>query len=183
MYFFNQNIIESDSNKLKQAYIAILNNDLDIAYNLFAEEDSSRSRWGMALIEILKSNIIHFPTYFEIRNFFEIDLDFLIKNKKIDYVETLLGASELLININQEVFKYAARVLFENYYPEIGFNYLKKSKDILYKDPEMHFMLAKYYINKEDYTTALSYINECLKFVPDYFPAQKIKKIILKHLV
>ena len=183
MYLFNQDITETKPNTITQAYIAILNDNLELADSLFSELDCSRSRWGKALIEILRGKIDNFPTYFEIRNFFEIDLDFLIKNEKINYVEILLGSSELLINVNQEVFKYAARVLIENNYIEIGLNYLKKSKDVLYKDPEMHFMLTKYYLKKEDYTNALFYINECLKIVPDYFPAQKIKKNILKNLV
>ena len=84
MYFFNQDVIEPELNKIKQAYINILSDNLELAYALFKSSDCSRSRWGISLIQILKGEIIKFPTYFEIRNFFEIDLDFLIKNKKID---------------------------------------------------------------------------------------------------
>ena len=113
----------------------------------------------------------------------EIDLDFLIKNEKLDYVEQLLGALEIFSTINQESFKFAARVMFENNLFSAAFNYMQKSKEIYYNDPELHFMLARYYINVHDYEKAYLHIKECLNLIPDYYPAlqykQKIEEMLL----
>ena len=57
------------------------------------------------------------------------------------------------------------------------------SKNILYNDPEMHFMFAKYFLNIKEFEKSKSHIKECLKIVPDYYPARKILEIVSKHLV
>lgn len=181
MYFFNKKEIETTS--LEQAYLALLNNDLDSALNLFCQNDSSRSHWGIALVKALKEETDSQPSYFEIRNFYEIDLDFLIKNEKFNYIETLLNRSNLWIGINQEIYKYVARVLFENNLDKLAIEYLEMSKNILYNDPEMHFMFAKYFLNIKEFEKSKSHIKECLKIVPDYYPARKILEIVSKHLV
>ena len=181
MYFFNKNEIRTLS--VEQAYFAILNNDLDLALKRFSEIDSSRSRWGIALVNALKRNIDFYPTYFEIRNFYEIDLDFLIKNEKFEYIDILLDISNTWIGINQEIYKYIARVLFENNIEDLGIEYLEKSKNTFYNDPEMHFMFAKYFLKTKEYSKSNLHIKECLKIVPDYFPAKKINEIVSKYLV
>ena len=82
--------LEITLNSLEHAYLYILNDDLDAALTVFQRLDSPRSNWGMVLISILKGFMTVYPTYFEIRNFLEIDLDFLLKNNKINYVEQCL---------------------------------------------------------------------------------------------
>ena len=119
-----------------------------------------------------------YPTFFQIRNFFEIDVDFLLKNKKIDYVENLLGALELFLNINQEVYKFTGRVMYENGLYTAALKYMEESKKAYYNDPELHFMLAKYWIKFGKYKEAYFYINECLRFLPSYYPALELKQKI-----
>lgn len=176
MFFFSEN---SDKTfvpgSLEHAYFAILDDDLKAARSVFVANDSPRARWGIALVDILSGYIEKYPTYFEVRNFLEIDLDFLLKNNKMDYVEQLLGALKLLSDINQETYKYVARVMFENKLYLAAKNYMDKSKSIFYNDPELHFMLTKYYIHERDYSKASAHIDECLKILPDYFPAKKLK--------
>jgi len=184
MFFFD----ESDENitlkprSIEHAYLAILNNDLQSAEAIFESLDSPRARWGKALTGIISGYMEFFPTYFEIRNFFEIDLDFLIKNEKIDYTENLLGALEILSDINQEIYKYTARVMYENKFYSSALKYMEKSKSIFYRDPELHFMFAKFYINSGDFQLADLYLTECLKIVPSYFPALKMKRDIAPKL-
>ena len=122
------------------------------------------------------------PTYFQIRNFFEIDLDFLIKNGLIDYVENLLGAIEYFVERNQECYKFAARVMYENKFLSSALKYMEKSKDIFYSDAELHFMFAKYYLNVHNYLEAQHYIKECLKIIPDYYPAICMKQKIEEYI-
>lgn len=165
-------------NTLEHAYLLILNNDLEDADKIFKLLDSPRAKWGSVLISVLRGFLKNYPTYFQIRNFYEIDLDFLLKNEKIDYTEQMLGALDVFSNINQEVYKYAARVMYENKLYSAALKYMNKSKRIYYNDAELHFMLAKYYLRVNDFENSEFYINECLKLIPDYYPAK-----ILKHKI
>lgn len=187
MYFFTENCSENcdikiSPNSVEHAYLAILNDELDAASIIFSNIDSARAKWGKILVSILNGYMKFYPTYFQIRNFLEIDLDFLLKNEKIEYVELLLGALDELVQINQETYKFAARVMFANKLYSAAFNYMQKSKLIYYNDAELHFMFAKYYFTVHDYNEAEFYINECLNLIPDYYPAvvfkQKIDEIL-----
>lgn len=179
MFFFQENTdLKIKPKSLEHAYMAILDNDLDTALEVFKSLDSPRAKWGIALVDILKGYIEDYPTYFEIRNFLEIDLDFLLKNEKIDYVEQILGGMEILSDINQEVYKYAGRVMYENKLYKIAKEYLDKSKKLFYNDAELHFMYAKYHLEFRNFKDADYHINECLRILPDYFPAKSLKQQI-----
>jgi len=179
-FFFNEDCNEMEilPCSLSHAYLAILDNDLNSAEIVFSKNDSPRSKWGLCLVSILKGFMTTYPTYFGIRNFLEIDIDFLLKNNKIEFVEQCLGALEVLSTINQETYKFAARVMMQNRLFSSGLKYMEKSKQIYYNDPELHFMYAKYYYDINDLKDSYYYVNECLKFLPDYYPA-----IILKQKI
>ena len=130
------------------------------------------------MISILKSYLTRYPTYFEIRNFFEIDLDFLIKNEKYHYAELLLGSVELIKDYNSEIYKYCARAMYNNAFYNAALEYMEKSKKFFYNDPELHFMFAKYYYKFNNYENAKYYAEECLKILPDYFPAAQLLKAL-----
>lgn len=185
MFFFFKNNADLaiEPGSIEHAYLSILNDDLVTAKKIFKTNDSTRARWGLALIDILNGYLENYPTYFEIRNFLEIDLDFLLKNEKIDYVEHILGALEILADINQEAYKFAARVMFENKIYKSSKEYLDKSKFIFYNDPELHFMYAKYYMKFREYEKADFHAEECLKILPDYYPAKLFVKEISRYLV
>lgn len=183
MFFFYKNKSTNfNPQSVEHAYLAILNDDLITAQKIFKSLYSPRAKWGSSLTEILTGYIENLPTYFEIRNFLEIDLDFLIKNEKIDYIEQVLGSLKLLVNINQETYKYVARVMFENKLYKASREYLEKSKNIFYNDPELHFMYAKYYLNTREYEKADYHLDECLNIIPDYFPAKSLQKEISRYL-
>lgn len=163
---------------IEHAYLAVLNDDLETAENIFKKLDSPRAKWGRVLVCILRGFLKELPTYFEIRNFLEIDLDLFLKNEKLEYVEHILGSLEILSAINQEVYKYAARVIYINKLYSASLKYLEKSKKIYYNDAELHFLLARYYLRVNDYEEALFYINECMRLIPDYYPAIVLKEKI-----
>ncbi len=183
MFFFNHDNKVFKPRSIESAYLALLHDDLDTASAIFESLDSPRARWGLILISVLKGFVSFYPSYFDIRNFLEIDLDFLIKNEKIDFVEQLLGSLELFSNINQETYKYAARVMYENKLLKVAREYMEKSKKIFYNDPELHFMFAKYYFETRDFEEAIFYINECIKILPDYYPAKLMKEKILNEII
>ena len=183
IYFFDTPKVSISPNSIELAYLNILEDNLAEAFKLFKLNDSPRASWGMVLVSILNGCMEQYPTYFQIRNFYEIDLDFLIKNEKIEYVESLLGALEILININHEVYKYAARVMYSNKLYTIAYDYMKKSKAINYHDAELHFMLAKYYLDNNNSEDAFCSIKECLNLIPDYYPALSLKHEIEQNYV
>ncbi len=185
MFFFSENNTDLTFKpvSIECAYLLIINDDLDGALKIFEAIDSPRALWGQVLIGILKGYTEIFPTYFSIRNFLEIDLDFLLKNNKIEYVEQVLGAIDFFAEMNQESYKFTARAMYENKLYNAAKKYLDKSKAVFYKDPELHFMYAKYFINTHEYTYANYHIDECLRILPDYYPAKKLKSEIIENLV
>lgn len=178
MFFFDQENRVFNQRSIESAYLAILNDDLQLASAIFESLDSPRARWGLILVSVLEGFIKIYPTYFDIRNFLEIDMDFLIKNEKIDYVQMLLGALDFFSSINQETYKYVARVMYENKYHKSAREYMEKSKKVFYNDPELHFMYAKYFYESGNYKDAEFYIDECIRILPDYFPAKQMKQKI-----
>ena len=180
IFFFYPNCsdIKIIPNSLEHAYLCLLNNDLSSAKAIFSKIDNPRGIWGTILVSILEGYMEIFPTYFQIRNFLEIDLDFLLKNEKLDYIEQLLGALDIFADINQESYKFVARVMFENNLLSAAFNYMQKSKDIYYNDAELHFMLMRYYLKVHDFEQAYFHANECLQLIPDYYPALSMKQKI-----
>ena len=179
IFFFydDSSSIKIEANSIEHAYLAILNDELDVAVQIFSKIDSPRALWGKILVDILKGYLPEFPTYFQ------IDLDMLLKNEKISYVEQVLGSLDILSTINQEIFKYTARVMYVNRLYSAALKYMNKSKKIYYNDAELHFMLAKYYLHVNDYEQALFYTEECLKLIPDYYPAHLMKQQIDEILV
>lgn len=175
--------IQITPKSVEHGYLLILDNDLLGAKQIFAQVDSPRGKWGYVLCSILSGYLEKYPTFFQLRNFLEIDLDFLIKNEKIEYIEQFLGALDILATINIETYKFTARAMFENNLYSLSLNYMEKSKKIHYKDPELHFMLAKYYLKMHDQKTAMHYINECAKILPDYYPIQILKNKIDEMLI
>lgn len=184
MFFFDKEIEIGNikPRSVEHGYLAILNDDITAAAAVFESMDSPRAKWGKAMTDIISGYIEKYPTYFEIRNFLEIDLDFLIKNEKINYTEQVLSSLDFLSSINQEVYKYTARVMLINKLNNAAFEYMEKSKKCFYQDPELHFMLSKYYLGENDYKMSEYYINECLKIIPSYFPAIQLKKMLYNNL-
>jgi len=73
--------------------------------------------------------------------------------------------------------------MFENKLYKACREYLEKSKKIFYKDPELHFLYAKYYIKSRDYILADEHLEECTRILPDYYPVKILQKEIARYLV
>ena len=69
MFFFKEcENLDFKHRCVEQAYLAILNDDLNTAGAIFESLDSPRSKWGKCLVQILKGFLEDCPSYFEIRN-------------------------------------------------------------------------------------------------------------------
>ena len=163
---------------VEAGYCCILEDDLAEAEEYFARvaENNLRARWGLFLCGVFKEKICDYPTYFQIRNFLEVDFNILLRYFKGNYAETLLKYSDWLSSINSEVFKYFARAFLKNGYEKEGFYFLTRAEDKFYNDPELHFLFAEYYNSKNDLKNTEKYIKKCLSILPNYYPARKLAK-------
>ena len=127
---------------------------------------------------MIEHNASRCPTYFELRNFLEIDLNILIQNGKGQYVQNILGYSEFMSQINPEVYKFIGRVFYNNGLKEEGMYVFEKAKDTFYQDPELHYLIAFAYFEKGDIKNALHYTKTCQEVLPEYCPAVMLEKML-----
>ena len=160
----------------ESGYCLLLQGDLYNAKRLWLplENDSPIVNWGKALIGFIEKKPEIKPTYFQVRNFLEQDLDALLSANLVNYAENLVNSVDMLALANSESYKYMARVLLNHGYLDISKNFLEQSKDIYYRDPETHFLLAKVYLQKDAVDDAIESLKKTLEVNPEYFPAKKL---------
>lgn len=158
---------------LENAYCQLLNENLDKAKeNLFKVKNNDiRAHWLLIMISFIEGCVTEYPTYFELRNFLEIDLNILIKYFKGNYVENIIRYADYMFTINPEVHKFIGRVLYNNNLKEQALFFLERAKDYFYNDPELHVLLAQIYIENKEYIKAKNAIKACLYILPKYYPA------------
>ncbi len=169
-----------ESYPLIYAYSLFLSENYTAARNVLQGIDSIRANWLGELISLVNDLKMVKPTYFEIRNFLELDIDLFIASQRINFLEKLLGYSKQLSEVNRETYKLIGRVLFNNNLLALSKTFLDLYKNMVYYDPELHFIYAKYYMAQKDYNSALSSINQCLIALPEYYPAILLKREITK---
>lgn len=169
--FFQQN-----SFFVEEGYCKLLKGELANAKKIFREYSSKdlRADWALKLTQFIEGRVHNLPSYFQIRNFLEIDLSFLISAAKPDYVENIINGADIFYSVNQESYKFIARVMLFNDFNSIALHYLSKAKEKFYYDPEMHFMLASCHIKNNDKALARKSLEECLKIMPQYLPAKRL---------
>ena len=169
-YFIQNNFV------LEYGYCRLLSGDTKTALNSFNEltDIDFRANWAAKLIQIITNSIIETPSYFQIRNFLEIDLNLLLEAGQAEFVETIINRDDLLSSINLESYKFISRVMLNNDFYEVALFYLHKAKNNFYTDPEMHFMLANCYLKIGEKQLAKESINNCLRILPEYYPAKKL---------
>ncbi len=169
---------EDNGYNLEAAYCCLMEDDLKNAKELFARsaEKDVRAQWGLFLCDLAAGKVNTYPTYLQLRNFLEIDLNLLLKYYKGDYFENIIRYVDWLCTINPEVHKYIGRVLLKSGYEKEGLYFLQQAENYFYNDPELHYLFAEYYFNKNDIKNAGTYINKCLGVLPEYFPAINLQR-------
>ncbi len=160
----------------ESGYCLLMQGDLYNAKRLWDKLDDSKPiyLWGKSLIGFIEKKPEQLPTYFQIRNFLEQDLDALLTANLTTYAENLINSIDILAQINSESYKYMARVLYNHKYYDISKNFLEQSKDIYYKDPETHFLIAKIHMEKNETENAKTALNTAISVNEDYFPARNL---------
>ena len=65
---------------LENGYYELLSDNIEKAKNLFnaIKDNNIRAHWASFMISLIEENVKEYPSYFELRNFLEIDLNILL---------------------------------------------------------------------------------------------------------
>jgi len=167
---------EQNSFMLESAYCKLLSGDIESANDGFVKlaESDFRADWGRKLVQCIKCTVYEAPSYFQVRNFLEIDLNLLIKVGQAEFIDNIIGYANIFYSVNPESYKFIARVMYYNDFIEVALFFLKKSREKLYNDPELHYMLANCYLIMGQVTQARAALKTCLGILPNYFPAKRL---------
>lgn len=170
---------KTNNNSLEYAYALLLTSRIKESKYVVEQQDSVRSDWLKKLLLVLEGEIVY-PTYFQIRNFLEIDLTMFIKSGRVDYVNILLKQAENFQGINNETYKLLGRCLLKNGYPKECKIFLDRSLKEYYNDVELHYLFAEYYLYMNDLNNAKKAVENCLRINSEYYPAKKSYKLLSK---
>ncbi len=166
---------------VEAGYCYIVLDKLEKAQEMFnlAKDYDIRAMWGLLLIQMIKDDIRSFPTYFQVRNFLELDLNILILYCKGNYVEKIIKYADFMAYYNPECYKFIGRVFWANNLIPAALFFLRKAKDKFYQDPELHYLLAYiFYHNENNIEQCKKSLNTCLEILPEYAPAKNLLKIL-----
>lgn len=158
---------------LECGYYHLINENLEEAKKQFSliKDYDIRANWALIMISMIEGDVREYPTYFQIRNFLEIDLNILIHYYKGEYVEKIIRYCDFMFSINPEAYKFIGRVLYNNNLEPQARFFLEKAKNYFWQDPELHYLIAYICYKKDDYQTARKALENCLEILPKYFPA------------
>lgn len=167
---------------LELAYARLLCEDVEGAKKLFSaiENNDIRAHWALFMISLIEGEAQEYPSYFELRNFLEIDLNILITYYKGDYVEKIIRYADYMYTINPEVHKFIGRVLYNNGLVEQGLFFLNRAKSYFYHDPELHYLLGYIYFSQGKLDEAQKALENGLRILPEYYPAENLLKNIIE---
>ena len=168
---------ENNNYYVEAGYCCIVLEELDKAKELFqkVQEIDTRAKWGLILLQMIKGDILTFPTYFQIRNFLELDLSILILYCKGEYVEKIIRYADFMAYYNPECYKFIGRAFWANNLMSAAMFFLRRAKDKFYQDPELHYLLAYiFYNNDRNIDLAKKALGACLGILPEYAPAKKL---------
>ena len=168
---------ENNNYYVEAGYCCIVLDELDKAKELFqkVQEVDTRAKWGLILLQMIKGDILTFPTYFQIRNFLELDLSILILYCKGEYVEKIIRYADFMAYYNPECYKFIGRAFWANNLISAAMFFLRRAKDKFYQDPELHYLLAYiFYNNDRNIDLAKKALGACLGILPEYAPAKKL---------
>ena len=161
-------------------YCCLILDNLDKAEKLFnlSKDSDTRARWGLLLLQFIKDDIHSFPTYFQIRNFLEIDLGIFIMYCKEKYVDKIIKYADYMAYYNPECYKFIGRVFWANNLMNASMLFLRKAKDKFYQDPELHYLLAYIYYSEKNLKDCKKSLQTCLDILPEYAPARNLQKLL-----
>ena len=167
--FFEQN-----GYVLEYGYCKLLKGETDFARRVFQSirDVDMRADWACLFIQFMNNYIQFMPSYLQVRDFLEVDIGLLLKAGMAQQVENVINFCDVFYNINQESYKFIARVMLNYNYPTIAKIFLNKGVENCYNDPELHFMYGNYHLLYKNDLLAKSEFETCLEVLPNYYPAK-----------
>lgn len=164
----------SHNYKLEEGYCEIMLDNLKKAREIFEsiEKQDMRAHWALVMLDFINGCVSRYPTYFELRNFLEIDLNILITYYKGDYVEKIVRYADFMFTINPEVHKFIGRVFLNNGLKPQAMFFFTRARDNFYQDPELHYILAEIYKEENNIPECKKALLTCLEILPGYAPAK-----------
>ena len=169
---------ENNGYYTEAGYCYIILDELNKAEKLFtiAKDYDNRALWGLFLLQLIKDDIKSFPTYFQVRNFLELDLSIFILYCKEKYVEKIIRYADFMAFYNPECYKFIGRAFWANNLMSAAMFFLRRAKDKFYQDPELHYLLAYiFYYNEKNFEQCQKSLKTCLEILPAYNPAVKLR--------
>jgi len=182
-----KNFFAKNGYTLEYAYCKLLENDLKGAKQLFLKLKNydNRALWGYKITSILQTKTRperveydDMPTFFQLRNFLEVDLSIFMTYHKGNFVEKICLYSDIFQEINGECYKFFARAFHFNHYREFAEYFANKAKNYFYNDAELHYHIALMYFKYGNFEMAKNYCLSCLHILDGYFPAKRMLKFI-----
>ena len=166
--------------QLEYGYCKMLKGEVNEARKIFTpiRDKDMRADWAYLFIQFMNNYIQFMPSYLQVRNFLEIDIGLLIKSGLSEPVENVINACDIFYQINQESYKFIARVLLNYDYPSVAKVFLDKGVARCYNDPELHFLFGNYHLKHNNKILAKHEFETSLEVLPDYYPA----KMMLEQL-
>lgn len=154
-------------------YILLLENKINEAKKYFLQTRSSSSiaNWLNILCNFFENKFEEIPTYMQIRNFFEQDLEMFFYYKNTQITEKMINECLYFYQINGEVYKYCGRVLLHNNNLEEAKKFIKKSLDTHYYDVETHYLLGEINEKQGLIKQAIISYKRVTDINPQYYPA------------
>ena len=168
------------NNILGYAYCKLMGGNLDEALSILIliKNSSSAANWLISLINVINGRTNIFPTYLQIRSFYEQDLNMFIFYHQLQIASKIIEKNTYFENFNREIYKYTARVLIQYHQIELCEKLLKKSLDICYKDPETHYLSGELYLEKNEIENAKKAFTDSNLTIDGYAPAlMKLKEL------
>ena len=162
------------------AYCKFLTGELDEARILttLIKDTTPAADWLLCLINLLNEDYNRYPTYFQIRNFYEQDLEMLFLYNQYSIINKIIRLNGYLETFNREIYKYSARVLGNNGHYKEAKTLLKQSLKIWFKDPETHFMIGEIYEKENNKDEAIKSYQKAIEVNTEYLPASiKLKDL------
>ena len=175
-----QLFFRKENMQLELAYYELMHKNPVAAKNILRtiQDTDIRAHWGYFIASLVEGKVEGYPSYLELRNFYEVDLQLFFTYYLGEFIEEICKYSDWLFSINPEIFKYTGRAFLTNQYFDFGLYFLKKAKEKYFNDPELHYLLAEYHTNSCNYSDAYADLKNCLSILPDYYPAVKLKQKI-----
>ena len=141
-------------------------------------EDNAVTTWSKCLIDFIDLKILKTPSYLQIRTFLEKDLTAILNAKQMTFAENIIYCSTELAKISLETYKLIGKSLFNAGFTPLSARYFMKSMDIVDKDPEVYYFLARYYIYIDALEEAKDFLCEALYLNDYYLPAKSLLKTL-----